>query len=305
MSIRAAIRASIVIVAAAGMTLAVAAPASAAGNSLPATDALYAFSCDSEGTPSILRVSAETGESSGIGSATGDCKYNSAYDEVTGKVFFNDYDVDALSTVDVATGVFTQGPAFTLDGLPLTIDSIAIGVHREAYAFDNNGVVYALNLDTAVLTAVVDFGSFYFYSFAYDRATGQFYALSESGDVYLFNRAALTLDYVGSVPVLVQYSYGLQFDSSGLLWYVDTNGSLTVLNSATLADLANPVESGPLVWGEDDNYYSFSLVITRPVVPELAATGSDASTFGAGALAGAMLLLLGAGAVVVGRRRTA
>lgn len=306
MTARAIVRASIVIAVAAGMTLAVAAPASAAGNSLPSMDALYALSCDSPETPSLLRVAPETGESTGIGAEVGYCTYNAAFDEATGKSYYVDYYVGRLSSVDVATGVFTEGPAFMLDGVQKLIDSIAIGAHREAYALDSYGVLYSLNLDSGALTQVVDFGSFYFFSFAYDPTTGKFLTLSDTGDVYEVNRTALTLDYLGSVPVLYDNVYGLQVDSSGLLWYVDTEANTSsVLYSASLADLANPVESGVLVWGEgDEEYYSFSLLITRPVVPELAATGSDASALGTGALAGGIMLLLGSGVLLM-RRRTA
>ncbi len=302
MTRRATVKVAILIAATAGMTLAFAAPASAAGNALPSTDTLYALSCTAA-DPSLLEVDASTGESTPVGPEVAGCRYNAAFDEVTGTVYYNAYDTGRLASVDVATGAFSPGTPFTLDGMPIGVTSIAIGAHREAYAFGGDAV-YALNLDTGALTAVAVNDSHTFYAFAYDPATKQFYALSQNGDLFLFNRAALTLDPVGTLPIVNSFSYGLQFDSSGLLWYVDTVQPHTVLFSATLADLANPIESGPLTYGEATEFYSFSFAITRPLVPELAATGSDGSALGEGALAAAVVLLLGAGAVVVSRRRT-
>ncbi len=306
---RVALRASIVLLAASALTLGVAAPAAAAGNALPVTDAMYAFSCHAEGVPSVLVVDAETGESTGISPDAGDCKYNAAYDEATDTVYVNTWFEPTLSTLDIATGVLTSGVEVTLGGEAFLVDSIAIGQGREAYALEDS-VLYSLNLDSGVLTEVVDFGGgFYFWSFAYDEVTGEFYALADQGDLYLVNRGSLTLDSVGSLPLLDNDLYGLQFDSSGLLWYVDSDGSSrSVLYSATLSDLANPVESGALTWNEED-YYSFSLAISRePVlepVPALAATGTTASPILAGGIAGLTALLLGVGALALVRRRTA
>ena len=301
---RLAARASIVALAVAGLTFAVASPVFAAGSALPSSDALYALSCDDLGAPTVLSVDPTTGESTGVGSVTGDCSYNAAFDEVTGTMYFTDFDQGVLSTFDVSTGVTTSGPQFTVDGVPVLATSIAIGAHREAYAFAGNAL-YALDLDSGALTEVAPNPSHTFYSFAYDRVTGQFYALSQNGDLFLVNRGTKTIDPAGVLPTQVSRVYGMQFDSDGTLWYVDTSGSsgITVLYSATLADLANPVESGELVWGDGQGYYAFSLAITRPVVPELAATGSDASAIVTGALAAAMVILLGAGALVARRRR--
>lgn len=183
------------------------------------------------------------------------------------------------------------------------IDSLAIGEDREAYAFAGDAV-YSLDLDTGVLTEVASNPSHTFYSFAHDPVTGEFYALSQNGDLFLFNRTALTIDPVGTLPHELSFAYGLQFDSTGRLWYVDTAGFgfSTVLTSATLGDLANPVASGPLTTAGDATFFAFSLAIVHtPVVPQLAATGSTSAALCIG-LGGAAILLLGVGALAARRR---
>lgn len=306
-----AVRASVVIGVVAALTFGAASPAAAAGHPLPEGDALYAFSCESD-APVMLEVDPLTGESTGVVPYMYQlCPYNAAYDIATQTVYFNNYP-RRIATADAATGEVTLGPELTFEGVPTSVDSIAIGEAREAYAF-SYGQLYALDLDTGELTALAEFPEFRTFSFSYDPVTRSFYVLLAGGALLRVDLVDLTLEPVGTVPLTRNNTYGLTFDSSGRLWYVDSAVNPTVLFSASFDDLDHPVESGVLREAEDERpYYSFSLVVTwaqspapGPTPAQLPATGAESGPLLVGGAAALGMLLAGTVAVAVVRRRRA
>jgi hypothetical protein len=299
------------------LTLGVA-PAAAAGNAIDPGDSLYALSCDSA-YPNfqLFSVDSTTAFSTPVGEGTipntDTCAGQPAYNPATGVSYYIqwfDEDPAQLATIDVATGVSTSiGVFYWPNGeFPENIeaDAIAIGGDGAAYMVAD-GTLYSLNLSTGYVEVIAPLSESYLYGFAWDSKTGLFFVINDDWDVFQIDVTDGTLDYVGTLTIAqpgVYGSYSLQFDKAGKLWIeinVDDGvweGGMATLWSATLTTLDAPVLSGVFT---DDPFYTEALLII-PGKPALAATGSSLESLAPWALGGAVVLLLGAGALIAAAR---
>ena len=310
--LRSTLRLSLAASTVAALVLLVAAPASAAPRSVPATDAMYLVSCDDiGGTEVLFSVDSATGATTQIGTGIGGengCAGQPAWDATTNTAYYFDFFPDpTLNTIDLATGVTTPIAPFFLGVTPTDIDAIAIGVDGAAYAL-GNGTLYKLNLATAELTDPLPSKSDV-WGFAVDPTSGLFYAVTDIAEVYSIDVTTglpTFLDQLAFLPSLSSLS--LQIDSAGTFWYLNSLDPTTVWSSDGTTFAGTEELSGPTnLAGTTENVFSEALLITPntvPTEPALADTGVDATPallLGTGAV---LTLMLGA-ALVVSRRRSA
>jgi len=291
-----------------------AAPATAA--TLPVTDTVYILPCDDLEFNGILyTMDTTTGVATQVGSWVNpdtdvfSCAGPGAYNPVNGKGYWISWGaVDNLIEVDLATGVNTLIAEFTLSGLPysgpvsLAIDS-AGNAWAASYEFGFD-MLFSVNLATAELTEVGPTGvipSSESYGLAWDSVTDTVYGYNVSNqDFYEVNTATGAFTLFNDDVFGANTPYAIAFDSAGQVWGVDQD-----IISAPLADLDNfeelvVINERPVFGG---TIYSESIIIAPAAAPVLAATGSDNSS--AGILAGAGALLVVAGIVIARRRKTA
>lgn len=298
----------------AALVLLVAAPASAAPRSVPATDALYLVTCDSVGGTEVLfSVDSASGASTqigtGIGGDTG-CAGQPAYNPITGKAYYFDFFPDArLMTIDLTTGVSTPVGQFLAGVTQIDVDAIAIGLDGAAYAV-SEGTLYTLDLGTGALTAPLATQADLF-GLAVDPTTGLFYGVTDDGKVYsivVATGVATLIDDLTFTPG--ENVLSLQIDSDGTFWYLNSIDPAALWSSDGVAFAGTEELSGVThVAGTATNVFSEALLIApAPVVavpegPALAATGIDAtatSLLGAGA---ALIVLLGTVLITARRQR--
>ena len=304
-------------VAAGVLVLGAAAPAFAAGRTLPTGDQLFAIECDGEYflEPQLYSVDAATAAITKVGEGTyptagEQCAFQAAHDVTTGISYFVDVlDLDGLvtvlSTIDTVTGQSAQVGDGNFDVVgdinanPFIL-SIAIGKDGAAYAIDSDDFLYSLNLTNADLTLIAQL-----------NATGQFRAFGSdprNGQFYIANATTLfTLDVAAAVATPV-YDFdfvgsenrvrSLQVDSTGVIWIDNSPGGPAQLWSTT-GTAASELLSGDFLEG-DPFVYTESLLLVP--APALAATGSEFAPVAL--IAGLGILTLG-GALVLIRRRAA
>ncbi|MCX6494779.1 MAG: LPXTG cell wall anchor domain-containing protein [Actinobacteria bacterium] len=294
---------------------------------LPATDHIYAYDCtDGASDFQLLELAADgtaTAIGTGMGTTTGDCPGQPAWDWITKKGYFA-FDGKLYST-DVSTGVTTEVASLSGAG----VDSYLTGYPALAIAPDgtawvgSNGRQGKIDLATGVVTQFVstnaDNGFYYIYATAYNAVDSTLYAIQAddvtddsppypnqlsvmsqtTGDITL--GAGVTLpDYQGPA---VESLYAMAFDSSGQGWLLRTDSPETQLVSLNPTTGAT-VDQGGVMEGAD-NIVSEAIFISSPT-PALPDTGAESSlNVGAIAALGAALLAAGSIAFVIARRRTA
>ena len=302
-------------VATVGLVFATAAPAMAAGRSLPAGDRLFSIECDAAYVlePQLFSVDAATAAITKVGEGTyptsnESCAFQAAYNAKTGVSYFVDY-LDflpiastVLSTIDVTTGQSAIVGNFTIVGEPNAIPfviSIAIGPDGTAYAIDDDDYLYSLNLSNAQLTGIAQVDAVGgFRAFGSDPRSGVFY-IASSDFLYTLDVATglatqvYEMNFDGEVN-----ARSLQVDSSGVVWVSSSPEGPAELWSTTNSAAAESysgqfLEDGTIV-------YTTSLLLIP--APALAATGGEASPIAL--IAGLGILTLG-GALVLLRRRAA
>lgn len=337
-----------VAVAALAITLA-AGPATAASaavtTELPEGESLYVVECES-GTGGFGTVDPATAAVTLIGTGSNDpnvtCAGMAAFNPVNGLGYWSSWDIDGdLFSVDLTTGehTFIGSVRYADDSAPsFWLEHMAIGPDGTAYGIANDDVgtvsFVRIDLDTAIATPIetpaeaLDFdevGDYTWWSFAYNPADGQFYAISDATDhLYRVDVASGALTDLGAHGDGWAW-YGISFDSNGTMWGVCT-GTTTqscVVTQSTVADWttagASQESAATTVdgagWFTEAQFIDYTVTAEEPVdeqpeeeqndtvtdAPELAATGSDPLVVGS--LVGAALALLSAGVLVTLRAR--
>jgi LPXTG-motif cell wall-anchored protein len=295
---------------------------------LPATDKLWAISCDFADThdgATLYSVDPTTAAGTPVGTTTGvqdECAGQAAFDPTTGNSYYISWaDDGTLGMIDLTTGLTTTIP-WAGSHVHDEPDSMAIGLDGKGYVIKGN-TLYALDLSTHVLTAVGDLGDNGFYGFSVDPTTGLFYAMSGSGEAYELtittgDTPAVTVTYIGSALAGVSRMYSLQIDSAGL-WWIQANlvsggptqaqiwsGTRPAAQADTQFTLAGTYTDSATA--RNPYFESLLITIVKPTPdpapePVLAATGTD-STLVAGTAGAALLLMIAGSAALVLRRRT-
>ena len=212
--------------------------AQAAALPLPASNAIYYFDYSASSTP----LNQITGATSGVLSTSAVCPSASC----TGTIGTN-----AGSFIDAATETLyvastDTANTFTLQKVPLNganagvpvlvgATSLATSVYgiaqgpNGAYALDNQGNLFSINLTNGTTSNIGDtgIGSDTWNGFTYNQADGSFYAMGRgTGDLYRINVTSPSSSaLVGTVPS-VSSSYSLQTDSSGTFWNLSSSSEL-------------------------------------------------------------------------------
>lgn len=291
-----------------------AAPAAAAGRSLPTTDTLYTVACEDGGVSvGLYEVDAPTGASTLVGElGTGtSCGYDPAYDFATGDAYtlvynYETYHSDLLK-IDVKNGTVLSSVAVTLAGELLQLDAFTIDKGGVAYGVAPYGTLYRVDLATGVAEelGVVPGIEDEIYAMATHPVTGALYAFEEGGALFSINPADLTATYVDTFAQLdVSYVWGLDIDSNGTFWAVTyqigpDDYLVPGLWSFELSDVNGTALESGLILDQGESFYTFTALI---VPTTLAATGFNAMPLLAGAAA---FGVLGLALLLMVRRRTA
>ena len=254
--------------------------------------------------------------------------YQASFDATSGSIYWINSDFqnaipNYLMKANTTTGISTLVGEFKDGATATPIDSMAIGPNGDAFAF-SEGKFYSIDKATGALTLInASTGQTRFYSFAYNPADQNFWAISNDNDggFYTVNVAtgAVTLQLaIGSFPNLgagtsagAKRVYSIAFDQNGSVWGVNGNGDLfsSVVTGTNAADFVTGIQ----LVGAPGQTATNSIAISYPVSNGsnngsgnsggLANTGTDPSrifnlTFGAFAF-----LLVGAGLLVVSRTR--
>jgi LPXTG-motif cell wall-anchored protein len=297
-------------VATVGLVLGTAAPAMAAGRTLPTGDQMFIVDCDQPIIIELYGVDAATADSTLIGDGTNPvvndgCAYQPAYDVTTGiSYFIEDRDIDGDSStlwrVDTVTGESVQvGEFHTPELMEPQMYAMAIGIDGKAYAIDDNDELYSLNLANAEVTFVQALADGPIHGFAVDPRSGQFY-VTETDDLYRLDVSTGVLTPVLELDFLGTSIRSLQVDTAGVFWYINDFGEGAELWSSTAAE-GSELLSGVFSAGDPDIYSQALLIIPVPA-PALAATGSELAP--TALIAGLGILTLG-GALLLLRRRAA
>ena len=319
------VAASIALASAGALLMIGSSPALAAGPAIDPGDSLYAVGCDDGvyndwqllAVDSTSAVSTLIGD--GSGATTSDlCARQPAWDPSTGTSYYIQWyysegdDPTYLATVDPATGdSVVIDEFFEMAGeLKVTpfIQVLAIDGAGAAYAIDDIGYLYSVDLATAELTSIAPTGYEEVYSFAWDATTDEFYFIQHSGDIYALDVTTGFADFIDTYEGDVSTVGSLQFDQAGR-WWVQVYAYDEALEEST-AQLASftvvgDTASAAVVAGTftDDPYYTEALLII-PGEPALAATGADLGTVSLIAVGAGAIALAGA-ALLLRRRRTA
>lgn len=312
------------------LAVSVVAPASATAT-LPSTDHIYAYDCtDGASDFQLLELSADgsaTAIGTGMGTTGGDCPVQPAYDWKTGKAYFI-FQTTVYET-DVTTGITTAGPttsgagvADDLKGTPY----LAIAPDGTAFV-QSNGYQGTVDLASGVVTQFPstynrDQGLYYIMPFAYNGKDSLLYAINAdnttddatpypnqlsvmsqtTGDINFPNGGVTLPDYQDDG---IQDLQAMAFDSTGHGWMVRTVAPETQLVSFDTATGATVNQGDVLEGGSSLVLYSIFIASPAPD-PTLPDTGANSGiNLGAVGGIGAGLLMAGAVAFVIARRRTA
>lgn len=310
------------------LAVSVVAPASATAT-LPSTDHIYAYDCSDAFTDYQLLELSSDGTATPIGtgavSDTGACVGQPAWDWVTKKAYF--IEGGNLYSTDVSTGVSTLIAAVTganfsgpqNSSLAISPTGAAI-VSRDCY----QGTI---DLTTAVITEFAstyncDNGNYYVLPLAFETVNTNLYALSTDNttdDTTVYPNQLLTMSQatgdivLGSGITIPGYQNSdvlnfraIAFDSAGLGWMMQNDGSSGILYSFDIAT-ATLTSQGTVGNPTDGDLDTDSIFISSPtpVIP-LPDTGANSGiNLGAVGAIGTGLLAAGAVAFVIARRRTA
>jgi hypothetical protein len=192
--------------------------------------------------------------------STGLYPSSAAYDAETGAIYWVESDFNNgtpcyLTHADPATGTSTRVAQIMTSNGAAYCNAIAIGDNHNGYMW-NGSVLYALDLDTALATRVtpqnVNNGIDTVWSFAFNPADSEFYAVGNSN-----NNALFQIDVnAGTVTELVPHAdmptygtanskrlYGITFDSNGVMWGINADTELfSALVSNAGADISSTIE---------------------------------------------------------------
>ena len=311
-----------------GALLAVSAvvPASAVAT-LPATDRIYAYDCSNGASDfQLLELAADgtaTAIGTGLGTTTGDCPSQPAWDWITKKAYFAHE--GKLYSTDVSTGVTTE--VASLSGLVdfdlLASPGLAIAPDGSAWA-QADGWVGTISLSSGLITEIGgtvnrDQGAYYIEPLAYNAVDSTLYAINVDNttddsppfpnqlSVMSQTTGAITLGAGVTLPDYQNDSIdslsAMAFDSSGQGWMLRNDLPQTQLVSLNPTTGAT-VDQGGVKEGLSD-IRSFAIFISSST-PALPDTGAESSlNVGAISALGAALLAAGGIAFVIARRRTA
>lgn len=232
---------------------------------------------------------------------------------------FNNATPNYLMKANTNTGASMLVGEFLDDQAATAVDSMAISPTGNAYAF-SSGKFYSVNLTTGALTLInAATGKTRFYSFAYNPADQNFYAISNdtTGGLYAVNVQTGVIDQILSITGFPNLGSGtsagakrvfsMAFDKAGSLWGVNVDGDLfsTVVTGLDAADMVTGIQ----LVGTPGQSGTNSLAITYPSSSSntggsLANTGSSNNSALGLSIAALGSLLAGAGMIFVSRRRT-
>ena len=305
--------------------------ASATGTRTLATDnKLYGFDGAGNGTfGNLSQLNELNGGNTAIGtrgtySPTG-FPYQPAFDATDSSIYWINSDFqnaipNYLMKANITTGVSTPIGEFKDGATATPIDSMAIAPTGEAYAF-SEGQFYSINKTSGALTQInASTGQTRFYSFAYNPADQNFWAISNDtdGGLYTVNvsTGVVTLQLaIANFPNLgagtsagAKRVFSMAFDQNGSVWGVNLNGDLfsSVVTGTNAADFVTGIQ----VVGTPGQTATNAIAISYPVSNEtsnntggLANTGTDSSNLLALTAFALAALLVGAGLIAVARNR--
>jgi hypothetical protein len=162
-------------------------------------------------------------------------------------------------------GVFLEGDD------QIDVISIAIGPDGAAYAIDEAGDLYSLDLATAAVVNISALAVGTIWGFAADPTSGVFYVVTND-DLYTLNVTSGVLTPVYELEFsLGTNAFSMQVASDGGLWFLNLPQAPPELWSATTAP-DSEVLSGAILDGETPVFTQSLLII--PGKPALAATGA-------------------------------
>jgi len=301
---------------------------------LPTGDKLIAIPCASNGDPvNNLNQVDSTGATTPIGTQTysnTNCFADGSYNQVDGKFYAWDWNTEQLFTVDVTTGVQTVvgDGTLSLDGSNYRdVNAVLADLTGNIYVSSGNtpSNLYSVALgatssDPSVLTLIGALPA-NVSAMAVNPVDEKVYAQDPNGDLY---QVSLTDgSEIASYPTNCGTNewghgygdcWGLDFDSTGNLWYetddADSDGNSMLASAAVPATNGTSfelVQQGVYTDATTGGWYGeSSAIIWAPAAPTpaptLAATGSDFSGLTGGSIA---LVLAGLVTVVATNRRKA
>lgn len=275
------------VVALVGFAVSAAAPASAVEpREFPANDSYYAIPCSDQGDPVALvnRVSHD-GTSTGVGEGTfdGGCYADGSYDVTDGYYYAYDWNNCFYVRIDIETGELTElGDLTHPDEYEIGCDMNATFVDQEGnHYLTRGGDLFSINLDDLTLTTINDNMDVQgcVSSIAYNPVDEGYYLINacSPGHLYSVDLADGSVVDLGAIDACVDQSdcWGLDFDSSGVLWIQhDNNDGDSMLNSTTLDDINGGfVEQGVFTDAETGGWYGESTFLIQGGLDELADTG--------------------------------
>jgi hypothetical protein len=273
--------------------------ASAVGTRTLATNnKLYGFDGAGTGTyGNLSQLNELTGGSTAIGtrgtfSPTG-YPLQAAFDVTSNSIYWINSDVqnsipNYLMKANITTGVSTMVGEFKEGATAKPIDSMAIAPTGEVYGFSDTQF-FSIDKNTAALTLISnDTGQNRIYSFAYNPADSNFYAISNDTDGGLYavtvatgaiNQIRTIADFpnLGSGNVTnAKRVYSMAFDQSGNLWGVNLSGDLfsTVVTGTDAADFVTGIQEV----GTPGQTWTNSIAITYPAPVQNNTGGGLANT---------------------------
>ena len=316
------------------LAVSVVAPASAAAT-LPSTDHIYAYDCtDGASDFQLLELSADgsaTAIGTGMGTTGGNCPQQPAYDWKTGQAYFI-FQTTVYET-DVTTGITTAGPttsgagvADALKGTPY----LAIAPDGTAFV-QYDGYQGTIDLASGVVTQFPstynrDQGVYYIMPFAYNAKDSLLYAINADNttndatpypnQLSVMSQTTGDINFPDGGVTIPGYQnediselYAMAFDSSGLGWLIQTDQGVSPTTSKLVSmdtATATVVGQGDIVDSANSNaLITYAIFIASPT-PSLPDTGANSGiNLGTVVGIGAGLLMAGAVAFVIARRRTA
>lgn len=285
-------------------------PAFAAPRSLPAGEALYAFSCDGYDEPAVGIVDVATGAATEVvPSIDGQCFSSPAYNAVDGKIYVIDWTGDdGLAVFDPQAKTLTYIAAFATTG-PDVCDpyTLAIDASGNAWVWDDETKnLRPINLTSAACgtgVGVVASGStFYGMAFA---PNGTLYGADYSnGQIGTISTTTGAFAQVGSSATAPGDNAGLTFDSSGIAWVIDEVNNSEIY-SADITNYAGTKQLSGQVSFNGTDYYTEAIVVgpvSTPPTPALPNTGSASVALGVAGIAAAGVIALGVAMMLVRRR---
>jgi LPXTG-motif cell wall-anchored protein len=316
------------------LTVSVVAPASATAT-LPSTDHIYVYDCSVPYNDFQLFELTADGTATAIGSGfatdNGECPLQPAYDWKTGKAYFV-YQTTVYAT-DLTTGVTTAGPTTSGAGVAADLKGtpyLAIAPDGTAFV-QTNGYQGTIDLASGVVTQFPstynrDQGAYYIMPFAYNGVDSLLYAINADNttndatpypnQLSVMSQATGDINFpTGGVTIPgyqnedISELYAMAFDSSGLGWLIQTDQGVSPTTSKLVSmdtATATVVGQGDIVDSANSNaLITYAIFIASPT-PSLPDTGANSGiNLGTVVGIGAGLLMAGAVAFVIARRRTA